>query len=184
MKQSVNIIYKILSAASIPRIYHFTMNPSTITILAYHGISNVPINVYDYCFIDEDSFLRQLLYAKKYFKIVRLSHAVEMIRNNSIKEPTMVVTFDDGYQNNYHVAFPILKKLHIPATIFPTTKYIDTNESLWFCNLHKAIADSSKKSIRFHNKVINLRDNVAKAIFSSEIQLFLKTLTQDHCCPR
>lgn len=44
----------------------------------------------------------------------------------SIPRKVFVVTFDDGYQNNFTRAFPILQKLRVPATIFLATRYIDS----------------------------------------------------------
>ena len=43
-----------------------------------------------------------------------------------IPRRTFVVTFDDGYANNFHHARPILKELGIPATIFLATAYLDS----------------------------------------------------------
>jgi peptidoglycan/xylan/chitin deacetylase (PgdA/CDA1 family) len=43
-----------------------------------------------------------------------------------IPRRVFVVTFDDGYQNNFTQAFPILQKLRVPATIFLATRYIDS----------------------------------------------------------
>ncbi|MCG8650532.1 MAG: polysaccharide deacetylase family protein, partial [Pirellulales bacterium] len=37
-----------------------------------------------------------------------------------------VVTFDDGYENNFTAAWPILKELNVPATIFISTAYLDS----------------------------------------------------------
>jgi peptidoglycan/xylan/chitin deacetylase (PgdA/CDA1 family) len=43
-----------------------------------------------------------------------------------------VVTFDDGYECVYHDAWPILKELAVPATIFVTTAYLDAKRHFPF----------------------------------------------------
>ncbi len=52
----------------------------------------------------------------------------------SIPEKVFAVTFDDGYENNYTHALPILQKLNIPATIFLATAYLDSNQPFPFDN--------------------------------------------------
>lgn len=46
--------------------------------------------------------------------------------------PTFSVAFDDSFESVYRFAFPILKDLHIPATVFVPTKYIGSDEKLPF----------------------------------------------------
>ena len=46
----------------------------------------------------------------------------------AIPRRVFVVTFDDGYQNNFTRALPILQKLRVPATIFLATRYLDSHE--------------------------------------------------------
>ena len=43
-----------------------------------------------------------------------------------------VVTFDDGYESVYLNAFPVLKDLGIPATVFVATKYLDGRDPFFF----------------------------------------------------
>lgn len=49
-----------------------------------------------------------------------------------IPRNTFVVTFDDGYENVYTWALPILRKLRIPATVFVATAYLNSNEPFPF----------------------------------------------------
>lgn len=42
-----------------------------------------------------------------------------------------LVTFDDGWIDNYEIAFPILKKYEIPATVFLPVDFISSNQTFW-----------------------------------------------------
>lgn len=53
-------------------------------------------------------------------------HYVE--RELPIPRKTFVVTFDDGYANVLLNAFPVLSRLHVPATLFLATAYLDSRQ--------------------------------------------------------
>ena len=44
----------------------------------------------------------------------------------------MVITFDDGYKDNFEIAYPLLKKYGFTATIFITVNYIGTDHIFWW----------------------------------------------------
>jgi peptidoglycan/xylan/chitin deacetylase (PgdA/CDA1 family) len=52
--------------------------------------------------------------------------------SRSIPANVFAVTFDDGYENNYLHAWPILRELKVSATIFLATKYLDTDRPFPF----------------------------------------------------
>jgi peptidoglycan/xylan/chitin deacetylase (PgdA/CDA1 family) len=132
--------------------------------------------VNDWCFIDENSFSTQIEYLKEHFEIVSLSEAVERLRSGEIKHPTVVITFDDGYQNNFDVAFPILLRERIPATIFLTTGLINTNDTVWYCRFNIALSQTPRTLIEWNGFKFDLSTLDLKAKASATIQGSLKKL--------
>ncbi len=59
------------------------------------------------------------------------------------------VTFDDGYRDNFLFAFPILKELGIPATIFLATGYIGTGDIPWYDKVRLAFKLTACKRVSF-----------------------------------
>ncbi|USN91831.1 MAG: polysaccharide deacetylase family protein [Candidatus Nomurabacteria bacterium] len=109
--------------------------------------------------ISPELFERQLKMLSKKFKIISVQELVERIRSNNLgKEDYATVTFDDGLEDNYTNAFPILQKLSIPATIFIITDLIGkvhTNpsgfESRFISWEHaRSLCDSGLVSIESH----------------------------------
>jgi len=60
------------------------------------------------------------------YQFISLANLVETIFHNG-KEPAkrVCITFDDGWRDNYEFAFPLLKKLGVPATFFMTTHHLE-----------------------------------------------------------
>lgn len=42
------------------------------------------------------------------------------------------ITFDDGYRDNYTLAYPMLKRLNVPFTVYVTTGFIDNQLPMWW----------------------------------------------------
>src|ERR1017187_6159750 len=81
-------------------------------------------------------------YLARHYKVVSLPDLVKHLENGS---PTrmLAITFDDGYQDNYENAFPVLQRYGLPATIFLTTGSIDSRQPLWFEQLAGAVKKTS-----------------------------------------
>jgi peptidoglycan/xylan/chitin deacetylase (PgdA/CDA1 family) len=100
-----------------------------VQILVYHRVNNdkdpffpgVPVDV----------FKSQMDYLASNFNIFSLEDGLERLIKKDVPDNAIVITFDDGYRDNYTDAFPILKNLSIPATIFLATDAIGTQRTLW-----------------------------------------------------
>lgn len=94
------------------------------------------------------AFQRQMRYLARHFQILPLADIVERVRTGAPIPPrSLAITFDDGYEDNYTHAFPVLRALGLPATIFLTTGWIDTDEIPWFDRVLHAFGRSTAESI-------------------------------------
>jgi len=100
-------------------------------ILTFHRIrpDGSPTDPFDTCpSIPAGVFQKTILHIKKNYEIVSLRFLCE---NRGLKHPLAAITFDDGWRDNYEVAFPILKTLRIPATVFISSGKIGAREPFW-----------------------------------------------------
>lgn len=103
-----------------------------VGVLAYHRVhprvGGLPLNVTPECFHRQ---LAGLL--KRGFTPVGLTELARAHREgNTLPGKSFAVTFDDGYENNFLYALPVLQKLNIPATIFLATAYLDSDQPFPF----------------------------------------------------
>lgn len=96
----------------------------TITILAYHGVNDGPFALN--LFITPTSFEAQMRFLQRHYAVVPLSQVEALLREGrSLDRDVIVLTFDDGYRDNFDFAFPILSGLRLPATVYLATDPID-----------------------------------------------------------
>ncbi len=104
-------------------------------ILAYHRIVDrqdgegemVPPGVA----LSRRSFDAQIDYVSKEYEVVSLEELVTIIREQRDVRRLAVITFDDGWRDNYTNAYPILLQYGIKATIFLVTDYVGTTRRFW-----------------------------------------------------
>jgi len=159
-----------------PRLLHRTFYPDRVAILMYHGVVREPLDVDDWCFLNEEDFRQQIQYLKDHFEVVTLAEVVARLRRGEVRRPTAAITFDDGYQNNYDVAFPILREAALPATIFLSTGLVGTAQTVWFCHLIRALAETTLPRLEWNGFRIDLNGAAARARACARLQASLKDL--------
>jgi len=107
--------------------YFFYMRPRhVVPILMYHSVDNRDSTL---C-VTEENFLRQMTFLHENgYSVISLDDLVHGIEKKARFAPkTLVITFDDGFKDNYTNAFPILERYNMPAIIFLITSYMNTHE--------------------------------------------------------
>ncbi|HUW65421.1 MAG TPA: polysaccharide deacetylase family protein [Spirochaetia bacterium] len=98
-----------------------------VPVLMYHRVDTATSPGGPGLKVTPGQFARQMDYlARAGYHPVTLDRAVAYLRRGGALEPRpVVITFDDGYEDNYRFAFPVLKKYHFPATIFLVAGAVD-----------------------------------------------------------
>src|ERR1700680_3487057 len=126
-----SLAYSVGAFAGAPRLLQRAFARDAASILMYHAVTSTPLSVSDWSFVDERQFRKQMLYLQKHCHVIPLREVPSAIRSRTYR-PLVALTFDDGFQNNYGVAFPVLRELGLPATVFLVTDLIDSEDTLWF----------------------------------------------------
>lgn len=81
----------------------------------------------------EEDFDWQMAYVARRFQPVSCVQVADAINTGKrLPKSALMVTFDDGFSDNYEVAFPILRRHAVPALFFLSTGYIGTDRVFWF----------------------------------------------------
>ncbi len=107
---------------------------SRFVILLYHGVTEQNhrgIENSSRKQIPAGEFKRQMERLAAEYQVLSLRELVRLSSRRALPESSVAVTFDDGFENNYNVAFPILERLRIPATFFLSSGHIGTERVFW-----------------------------------------------------
>jgi peptidoglycan/xylan/chitin deacetylase (PgdA/CDA1 family) len=100
-------------------------------VLMYHRISNVHLKPLAHLTVSTSTFDAQLKYLKYNYRIFSVSDSWKL----PFYKKGVVLTFDDGYADNFMNALPILEKYNIPATIFVCSGNIGKPDNFWWDEL-------------------------------------------------
>ena len=115
-------------------------NKRGVPCIMYHSVSNEKG-------MNPEEFEQQMVLIEKYhtFKFEELEKI-----GNKFPKNTVLVTFDDGYADNYINAFPLLKKYNIKSTIFLNTRYINKDPLYLTWNQVKEMYESGLVDFQLH----------------------------------
>lgn len=111
------------------------MSDNFLTVLLYHGVTvNEQSGIVNFSgkHINAKLFEDQISFIKKNCCILSMDDVVEIYNSGKIwPKNSVAITFDDGFQNNYLNAVPILDMFDVPATFYICAGMINTNLMFW-----------------------------------------------------
>lgn len=120
----------------------------SVCILSYHRVGIETQLPTDVPLTTPADFEKQVIYLLRRYQLMSLAGVGNALhRGTSIPPNAAVITFDDGYRDNYLHAYPILKKYGVPATIFLATAHIDDGNPFWWDRVSYAIHNTVQEKL-------------------------------------
>lgn len=124
--------------------------PGALRVLAYHRVAH-PDRTPDLepalVSAVPEHFKRQMEHLAGRYRVISLDRALESFRNGrALPRRAVLLTFDDAYRDFAEHAWPVLKELGLPATLFVPTAYPGRPErAFWWDRLHRLLGEGSAR---------------------------------------
>lgn len=158
---------------------------NAITVLAYHALESPRFlrNVLGIKACEAD-FKAQIEYIAANYNVLSMSELLSILSFRMPVPPNaIVITFDDGYADVFTIAYPKLKALGIPATVFLTTESVTCQKSIWTNKLYGIIEAASNLKptleIAGHHMELDLSDPRFRMRDALSICSILKGMTPE-----
>jgi hypothetical protein len=130
------------------------------------------------------AFEEQVQYLTSNFQVIPLLELVEHMEFGISLPPGIAsITIDDGYEDAYQIAFPILKKYKAPATLFVVSSFIDRAAWLWTDKLRFIASLVTTAELRgaVLNRIpqLSLELPTSRSYIASEVNEQLKKMPDD-----
>ena len=195
-----NTILFILSSLYYCSGYIDRFHNGKVVILMYHRVLDDDDPAIKYIqpgmYVTRSSFDMQMGFINKYYEVISLDELLELSVNESFKHDKQycVITFDDGWLDNYKNAYPVLQRYKMPAAIFIVTNYIETDKWFWpdlisYIFLNNDISADDVVNLRLSNeefsdvvsfmKDLYRTNKVIDYYFCDKLIVYLKKYTDD-----
>jgi peptidoglycan/xylan/chitin deacetylase (PgdA/CDA1 family) len=147
-----------------------------IIVLLYHRVADLKQDPQQLA-VSENNFRDHLQLIKKSYQILNLGEDW-----SCSAEPSVVITFDDGYADNFLNALPILEEYEVPATFFVSSGYINRNVEFWWDELERIILLQSYLPPNFElendlaRRIWHTGTALGRQLFYHEMHRVLKTI--------
>lgn len=105
-------------------------------ILMYHRVGDSACDPWQLA-VSVENFEQHLKVLRKQVNVITLSSLINQLLTQSLKRGSVVLTFDDGYFDNYAYAKPLLERYDLPATFFIPTNNLDSKGEYWWDELER-----------------------------------------------
>jgi peptidoglycan/xylan/chitin deacetylase (PgdA/CDA1 family) len=135
--------------SSVLRFQRLRQSPR-LTILTYHraqpsgSLASLDPNVVA---ATKEGLESQIAFCKRHFDIIGIDDLLAYLDGKPLPRAPVLITFDDGYLDNYEIAYPILKRYGTKAVFFVATWYLEARRLFWWDRVHYLVKTCTKDTV-------------------------------------
>lgn len=166
-----------------------------VVILNFHRIGTSADCPFDRAVFSAtvDDFDAQLAHMRRHYRVLSIDDIHNLPETvKRLDEPAFMVTFDDGYRDNYELAVPVLHRHQVPAVFFVATQFVTESRLPWWDAIAYIVRNTNKQTIKLEShdekqliintdpvpQAIRLVQRVAKAEPGLDYDRFVETLSR------
>lgn len=156
--------------------YISRLSEKSLCIFLFHGVVESfknPVRNYTRKHISKDYFARLMKELKNSGTPLSMDDVIEIHKSGEdYPDRAFAVTFDDGFENNYSVAAPVLKDMMVPATVYVTSGFVENNAMSWIDKIEYCIEKTRFDSLilPWKKEAVTLEDDKTKIAVLQDIR--------------
>ena len=155
-------------------------------VLAYHRVGDRSATPFDPGMVsaDADALETQIRHFQKRHRIVGLDEALEIAsQRRAPRGAAILLTFDDGYLDNYEVALPVLKATGVEAVFFLVSGFLNGTALPWWDEIAWLVRTARERRFEFSwgegVRTLDLRNASPEAAIGKVLELYKAASAKD-----
>lgn len=159
-------------------------SPGMLAVLTYHRVDEIGARPYlspSLLSATPASFAAQMEYLARHYRVVAVQDVLAALREEAtLPLRAVLITFDDAYVDFAEHAWPVLRRMGLPVTVFVPTAYPDHPERLfWWDRLYQAVTNPARNALNTPEGRIPLRSARQRRHAFKRLREHVKTLDHD-----
>jgi len=144
--------------------YHRVVDPSTLPFPIEPGM-----------YVRPQTFAQQMAILAKNYSVIPLDKLIsDVLAGTPLPAKSVALTFDDGWLDTYQNAYPILKRLALPATVFLPTAYIGSNRRFSYDKLSALLFSKKDNAAEELSRKISQLKSLSREAREQELSRLLQ----------
>ncbi len=145
MRLAKQAVKQVIASSLGWRLLASRLRPPGVIVLMYHRILDGDRTLPG---LSVDAFAAQMGWIRTNCDPIAIDDLTTRVGDRRQGRPAVLVTFDDGYRDYHDLAYPVLKRLGIPAVVFLATSFMDEGGMLWTDEVQWAAVTTPRDSVR------------------------------------